>query len=84
MSKNSSRLIYQHVAKAHLWVEMEPRVELMLMTLRVSFFSRRGSNACVTLRGPTTFTSRIFRYSAGSLQARSKLWRVRSDFSATA
>ena len=48
---------------------MEPRVELMLMTLRVFFFSNRGSNACVTLRGPTTFTSRIFRYSAGSLQA---------------
>ena len=55
--------------QAHLWVEMEPMVELMLTTLRVSFFSRRGSNACVTLRGPTAFTFRTFRYSAGSLQA---------------
>ena len=43
-------------------------VELMLMTLRVSFFSNRGSNACVTLRGPTVFTFKTFRYSAGSLQ----------------
>ena len=43
-------------------------VELMLMTLRVSFFSKEGSNACVTLRGPTVFTFKTLRYSSGSLQ----------------
>ena len=69
MSNGTNLFTTRHVAKAHLWVEMEPMVELMLMTLRVSFFSKSGSNACVTLRDPTTLTSRILRYSAGSLQA---------------